>query len=116
MLLFKDIYSNFLTLVQDRQLLEKLATLSNSTAELPIRSFTETKFSGRSRLYVGNLGNDIVEQDLKEYFSAYGEIAEVFLNKEKGFAFVRLVSVFYFIFFFKFLIAELEITGLSFEF
>jgi hypothetical protein len=72
--------------------LEKLASLSNSTAELPIRSFTETKFSGRSRLYVGNLGNDIVEQDLKEYFSAYGEIAEVFLNKEKGFAFVRLVS------------------------
>jgi proline- and glutamine-rich splicing factor len=77
--------------------LEKLASLSNSTAELPIRSFTETKFSGRSRLYVGNLGNDIVEQDLKEYFSAYGEIAEVFLNKEKGFAFVRLVSAFIFL-------------------
>ncbi|KAI9565227.1 hypothetical protein GHT06_009010 [Daphnia sinensis] len=77
-------------LSEDRQLLEKLASLSNSTADLPIRSFTETKFSGRSRLYVGNLGNDIVEQDLKEYFSAYGEIAEVFLNKEKGFAFVRL--------------------------
>ncbi|XP_045026146.1 hrp65 protein-like isoform X2 [Daphnia magna] len=77
-------------LSEDRQLLEKLASLSNSTADLPIRSFTETKFSGRSRLYVGNLGNDIVEQDLKEHFSAYGEIAEVFLNKEKGFAFVRL--------------------------
>ncbi len=87
--------------MQDRQLLEKLATLSNSTAELQIRSFTETKFSGRSRLYVGNLGNDIVEQDLKEHFSAYGEIAEVFLNKEKGFAFVRLVSALFIYFYFK---------------
>lgn len=73
-------------------MLEKLASLSSPTADLPIRSFKETKFSGRSRLYVGNLGNDIVEQDLKEHFSTYGEIAEVFLNKEKGFAFVRLVS------------------------
>lgn len=71
-------------------MLEKLAGLSNSTSDLPIRSFTETKFSGRSRLYVGNLGNDINENDLKEHFASYGEIAEVFLNKEKGFAFVRV--------------------------
>ena len=78
--------------------MEKLASLSNSTADLPVRSFTETKFSGRSRLYVGNLGNDIVEQDLKEHFSTYGEIAEVFLNKEKGFAFVRLVSNLFLVF------------------
>lgn len=75
---------------EDRQLLEKLANLPSSTADLPIRSFTETKFSGRSRLYVGNLGNDISENDLKEHFASYGEIAEVFLNKEKGFAFVRV--------------------------
>lgn len=75
---------------EDRQLLEKLASLSNSTSDLAIRSFTETKFSGRSRLYVGNLGNDITENDLKEHFASYGEIAEVFLNKEKGFAFVRV--------------------------
>ena len=73
--------------------MEKLATLSSSTVDLPIRSLTETKFSGRSRLYVGNLGSDINEQDLKDHFASYGEIAEVFLNKEKGFAFVRLVSV-----------------------
>ena len=68
--------------------------MSNATTDLPIRSFTETKFSGRSRLYVGNLGNEINEQDLKEHFASYGEIAEVFLNKEKGFAFVRVVISF----------------------
>ncbi len=72
--------------------MEKLAVLSNSTADLPIRSFTESKFSGRSRLYVGNLGSDITEQDLKGHFSSFGEIAEVFINKDKGFAFVRVVS------------------------
>ena len=74
-------------------MLEKLASLSNSTADLAVRSFKEPKFSGRSRLYVGNLGNEIAEPDLKEYFSAYGEVAEVFLNKDKGFAFVRLVML-----------------------
>jgi splicing factor, proline- and glutamine-rich len=73
-------------------LLEKLASLSNSTIDLQVKSLNETKFSGRSRLYVGNLGNDINENDLKDHFASYGEIAEVFLNKEKGFAFVRVVS------------------------
>ena len=73
-------------------LLEKLASLSNSTIDLQVKSLAETKFSGRSRLYVGNLGNDINENDLKDHFAPYGEIAEVFLNKEKGFAFVRVVS------------------------
>lgn len=76
-------------------MLEKLASLSNSTADLTVRSLSETKFSGRSRLYVGNLGSEINEQDLKEHFASYGEIAEVFLNKEKGFAFVRVVSNFF---------------------
>lgn len=71
---------------------EKLMSMAGSTADLPVRSFAEAKFSGRSRLYVGNLGSEITEQDLKDCFSSYGEIAEVFLNKEKGFAFVRLVS------------------------
>lgn len=66
-------------------------SMTNSTSDLPVRTFSEPKFSGRSRLYVGNLGSEITEQDLKDYFSSYGEIAEVFLNKEKGFAFVRLV-------------------------
>lgn len=73
-------------------MMEKLMSMSSSTADLAVKTFSEPKFSGRSRLYVGNLGSEITEQDLKEYFSPYGEIAEVFLNREKGFAFVRLVS------------------------
>ncbi|XP_031552704.1 paraspeckle component 1-like [Actinia tenebrosa] len=49
----------------------------------------ERKFTGRCRLFVGNLV-DCDEQEMKEMFSKYGEVAEVFVNKEKGFGFIRL--------------------------
>lgn len=51
----------------------------------------ERKFTGRCRLFVGNLG-DCGEDEMKEMFSKYGEVAEVFVNKDKGFGFIRLVS------------------------
>ena len=51
----------------------------------------ERKFSGRCRLFVGNLLS-CDETELKEMFEKYGEVAEVFVNKDKGFGFVRLVS------------------------
>ena len=52
----------------------------------------ERKFSGRCRLFVGNLVS-CDEKELREMFEKYGEVAEVFVNKEKGFGFVRLVSI-----------------------
>lgn len=51
----------------------------------------ERKFTGRCRLFVGNLVN-CEEAELREMFQKYGEVAEVFVNKDKGFGFVRLVS------------------------
>ena len=51
----------------------------------------ERKFSGRCRLFVGNLLS-CEEPELREMFEKYGEVAEVFVNKEKGFGFVRMVS------------------------
>lgn len=51
----------------------------------------ERKFSGRCRLFVGNLLS-CEDNELREMFEKYGEVAEVFINKEKGFGFVRLVS------------------------
>ena len=51
----------------------------------------ERKFSGRCRLFVGNLLS-CEETELREMFEKYGEVAEVFVNKEKGFGFVRMVS------------------------
>lgn len=52
----------------------------------------ERKFSGRCRLFVGNLLN-CEETELREMFEKYGEVAEVFVNKDKGFGFVRMVSI-----------------------
>lgn len=52
----------------------------------------ERKFSGRCRLFVGNLVS-CEETELQEMFEKYGEVAETFVNKEKGFGFVRLVSI-----------------------
>lgn len=49
------------------------------------------KFTGRCRLFVGNLPNDLKEQELKELFAPHGDIAECYLSG-KGFAFLRLVG------------------------
>lgn len=69
---------------------EKLAQISGNTYDLPAMSNTEKKFSGRNRLYIGNIGNDVTEDEIKELFSKHGEVSEVFLNKEKNFGFIKM--------------------------
>lgn len=68
---------------------EKLAQLSGPTFDLPTIENTEKKFSGRNRLYIGNIGTEVNEDDLNELFKSYGEISETFINKEKNFAFIK---------------------------
>ncbi|XP_041462316.1 non-POU domain-containing octamer-binding protein-like isoform X1 [Lytechinus variegatus] len=51
---------------------------------------TEKKFTGRCRLFVGNLANDVSESDFKKMFEKFGEVSETFLNSQKGFGFIRL--------------------------
>ena len=51
----------------------------------------EKKFTNRSRLFVGNLPRDMSETELKKLFEPYGEVQEVFHQKEKNFGFVRMV-------------------------
>ncbi|XP_969645.2 hrp65 protein [Tribolium castaneum] len=68
---------------------EKLAQIAGPTVDLPPVETSEKKFSGRNRLYIGNLGPEVTEDDLKELFGKYGEFGELFLNKEKFFAFVK---------------------------
>jgi len=50
----------------------------------------EKKFSGRCRLFVANLHNTTTEQELKELFSEFGETGEVYVNRDKGFGFIRM--------------------------
>lgn len=69
---------------------QKLKNLCGPTHDLPMFDAEELKFSGRNRLYIGNLTNDVTEDELKEMFKPYGEISEAFINKEKNFAFLKI--------------------------
>lgn len=77
----------------DDRLLEKLAPLAGPTYDLPPLDTAEKKFSSRNRLYIGNVANEITEQELLELFQKYGETSELFMNKEKNFGFIRLVGL-----------------------
>lgn len=69
---------------------QKLKNLTGPMTDLPEMPTEEVKFSGRNRLYVGNLTNDVTEEELKDLFSPYGEISEAFINPEKNFAFLKI--------------------------
>uniref|UniRef100_UPI0037E944EE paraspeckle component 1 isoform X2 n=1 Tax=Semicossyphus pulcher TaxID=241346 RepID=UPI0037E944EE len=60
---------------------------------LDITSFRkpgEKTFTQRSRLFVGNLPVDIPEEEFRKMFAKYGNVNEVFINRERGFGFVCL--------------------------
>lgn len=70
---------------------QRLRAISGPTHELPpIELPSEPKFSGRNRLYIGNLTSDVNEDELREMFKPYGEIGEIFANPEKNFAFLKV--------------------------
>lgn len=73
--------------------MDRLAQImGQSTVDLPALEMVEKRFNGRSRLYVGNMTADMTEEQLKEIMAQYGEVGEVFYNKEKNFAFLRYAS------------------------
>lgn len=69
---------------------EKLRMLQGPIMDIPPIEAEEAKFTGRNRLYIGNLTNDVTEEELVELFRPYGDISEIFMNKEKNYAFVRV--------------------------
>lgn len=71
--------------------MERLQTIQGQpTVDLPPLDNAEKKFNGRSRLYIGNMTSDTTEEQLKEIMAQYGEVGEVFYNREKNFAFLRM--------------------------
>ena len=61
---------------------------------IDIKSFLkpgEKTYTQRCRLFVGNLPTDITEDDFKRLFERNGEPSEVFINRDRGFGFIRLV-------------------------
>lgn len=75
---------------EDFMIQQRLRNFQGPTHELPPVEYQEVKFSGRNRLYVGNLPQDVKEEDLREWFKPYGEINEAFVNNEKNFAFLKV--------------------------
>lgn len=55
------------------------------------------KFTNKARLFFGNLPRDFSEEELRGMLSQHGEIQEIYHNKEKNFAFARMVRVVVFI-------------------
>ncbi|PIO23007.1 hypothetical protein AB205_0079650 [Aquarana catesbeiana] len=53
----------------------------------------EKTYTQRCRLFVGNLPTDISDDEFKKLFSKYGEAGEVFINKSKGFGFIKLIGL-----------------------
>jgi RNA recognition motif-containing protein len=52
----------------------------------------------RMNIYVGNLSNEVTEEDLKQTFETFGEVESVkiikdkYTNRSKGFGFVEMAS------------------------
>lgn len=60
---------------------------------LDLKSFRrpgEKTFTQRCRLFVGNLPTDLTEDEFIKLFAKYGEANEVFINRDRGFGFIRL--------------------------
>lgn len=72
---------------------ERLEMMSGPTTNLVSKEgVSAKKFTGRCRLFVGNLPQSITDEEFRKMFEQFGEIAEVFLHPQKGFGFVKLVS------------------------
>merc|ERR550519_2710309 len=68
----------------------RLQEIQGPTHELPPIDASERRFSGRSRLYIGNITPDMTEEKLKDLVGKSGEVGEMFFNQEKHFAFLRM--------------------------
>jgi len=72
------------------RVLDKLRNIEGPQVDLPALDMSERKFSGRARIYIGNFTTEMTEETLKNLVSAEGEVGEMFFNREKNFAFVRM--------------------------
>ena len=75
-------------------MMEKLQAIAGPTYDLPVAEKEKKKFTNKCRLFVGNITEDTSMDEFQEMFKVFGEIAEPYLNLEKAFGFVKLVSAF----------------------
>lgn len=68
----------------------------NSTAAPPPPP-TSKKFTNKARLFFGNLPRDFTEEELRNMLAVHGEIQEIYHNRDKNFAFARMVRLWLFL-------------------
>ncbi|KAI4465132.1 rna recognition motif-containing [Holotrichia oblita] len=76
--------------LHERLMYEKLNELCGPTFELPPLDTTEKKFSGKCRLYIGNIPAELEEGEITDMFKKFGETSEIFINRDKNFGFIKL--------------------------
>lgn len=47
----------------------------------------------KSRIYIGNLAHSVTDDDVKQLLEPFGDVKEVLLNHQKGYAFAKMESV-----------------------
>ncbi|XP_062844687.1 non-POU domain-containing octamer-binding protein [Trichomycterus rosablanca] len=65
----------------------------NSGLTIDLQNFRkpgEKTYTQRCRLFVGNLPTGTTEEEVEKLFSKYGKPSEIFINKDRGFGFIRL--------------------------
>jgi len=71
---------------------QKVTSTSNDTNNNDFESVLASSSSCNTTVYIGNLTPDVTETLLHSFFDDYGEIDEVRMQKEKGYAFIKYKS------------------------
>jgi len=68
---------------------ERLNEIRGEQYELEPLDMSEKKFNAQARLFAGSLSRDTTLEEITEMFSKYGELGQVYHNKEGAYAFVN---------------------------
>merc|ERR1719244_1650255 len=66
-----------------------MTELNCAQLDLPPLDTKETKFNAQSRLFIGNLPRDFPYDELKEMFAKFGELGQIYFNKDGAYAFIN---------------------------
>lgn len=65
-----------------------------------LKELPKGTFSGDSRIFVGNLPREVSKDQVKDLFTPFGGVSEVYVS-DKGFSFVKMVNVLFNLFIFN---------------
>jgi len=68
---------------------ERLNEIRGEQYDLEPLDMSEKKFNAQARLFAGSLARDTTTEEIEEMFSKFGEIGQVYHNKEGTYAFVN---------------------------